>query len=112
MTVWITTNREILQEMGLPDHLTCLLRNLYAGMEATVRTGHGTTDWFQIGKEVHEGYILLPCLFNLCAELIIRNSGTSVGQTFLFSKREIENKKKSKTRFQGSPNYETNSMKS
>ena len=112
LTVWITTNCEKFLEMGLPDHLTCLLRDLYAGQEGTVRTRHGTTDWFQIGKEVHEGYILLPCLFNLCAELIIRNSGTSVGQTFLFSKREIENKKKSKTRFQGSPNYETNSMKS
>ena len=103
---------KILQEMGIPGHLTCLLRNLHAGQEATGTTRHGKTDWFQIGKAVHEGYILLPCLFNLCAELIIRNSGTSVGQTFLFSKREIENKKKSKTRFQGSPNYETNSMKS
>ena len=58
---------EILKEMGIPDHLTCLLRNLYAGQEATVRTGHGTTDWFQIGKGVHQGCILLPCLFNLNA---------------------------------------------
>ena len=56
--------------MGIPDHLTCLLRNLYAGQEATVRTGHGTTDWFQIGKRVHQGYILSPCLFNLYAEYI------------------------------------------
>ena len=60
--------------MGVPDHLTCLLRNLYAGQEATVRTGHGTTDWFQIGKEVHQGCILSPCLFNLYAEYIIRNA--------------------------------------
>ena len=57
---------EILQETGIPDHLTCLLRNLYAGQEATVKTGHGTTDWFQIGKGVHQGCILSPCLFNLC----------------------------------------------
>ena len=64
---------KILQEMGIPDHLTCLLRNLYAGQEATVRTGCGTTDWFQIGKGVHQGCILSPCLFNLYAEYIIRN---------------------------------------
>src|SRR5574339_402146 len=64
-----------LQEMGIPDHLTCLLRNLYAGQEATVRTGHGTTDWFQIGKGVHQGWILSPCLFNLYAEYIMRNAG-------------------------------------
>ena len=62
----------ILTEMGIPDHLTCLLRNLYAGQEATVRTGHGTTDWFQIGKAVQQGYILLLCLFNLYAEHIVR----------------------------------------
>ena len=66
---------KILQEMGIPDHLTCLLRNLYAGQEATVRTGHGTTDWFQIGKEVCQGCILLPWLFNLYAEYIMRNAG-------------------------------------
>ena len=66
---------KILQEMGIPDHLTCLLRNLYAGQEATVRTGHGTTDWFQIGKRVRLGYILSPCLFNLYAEYIMRNAG-------------------------------------
>jgi len=65
---------EILKEMGIPDHLTCLLRNLYAGQEATVRTGHGTTDWFQIGKGVHQGCILSPCLFNLYAEYIMRNA--------------------------------------
>ena len=67
--------RKILKEMGIPDHLTCLLRNLYAGQEATVRTGHGTTDWFQIGKKVHQGCILSPCLFNLNAEYIMRNTG-------------------------------------
>ena len=60
--------------MGIPDHLTCLLRNLYAGQEATVRTGHGTTDWFQIGKGVHQGCILSPCLFNFYAEYIMRNT--------------------------------------
>ena len=66
---------KILKEMGIPDHLTCLLRNLNAGQEATVRTGHGQTDWFQIGKGVHQGYILSPCLFNSYAENIIRNDG-------------------------------------
>ena len=60
--------------MGVPDHLTCLLRDLYAGQEATVRTGHGTTDWFQIGKGVHQGYIFSPCLFNLYAEYIMRKA--------------------------------------
>ena len=66
---------KILQEMGIPDHLTCLLRNLYASQEATVRTGHGTTDWFQLGKGVRQGCILSPCLFNLYAEYIMRNAG-------------------------------------
>ena len=66
---------KILKEMGIPDHLTCILRNLYAGQEATVRTGHGTTDWFQIGKGVRRGCILLPCLFNFYAEHIMRNAG-------------------------------------
>ena len=66
---------KILQEMGTPDHLTCLLRNLYAGQEATVRTGHGTTDWFQIRKGVCQGCILSPCLFNLYTEYIMRNAG-------------------------------------
>ena len=65
----------ILKEMGIPDHFTCLLQNLYAGQEATVRTGHGTIDRFQIGKGVHQGYILSPCLFNLYAEYIMRNAG-------------------------------------
>ena len=66
---------KILKEMGIPDHLTCLLRNLYAGQEATVRTGHGTTDWFQIRKWVRQGCILSPCLFNLYTEYIMRNAG-------------------------------------
>ena len=66
---------KILKKMGIPDHLTCLLRNLYAGQEATVRTGHGTTDWFQTGKGVRQGSILSPCLFNLYAEYIMRNAG-------------------------------------
>ena len=66
---------KILKEMGIPDHLTCLLRNLYAGQEATVRTGHGKTDWFQIGKGTCQGCILSPCLFNLYAEYIMRNAG-------------------------------------
>ena len=77
LTVWITTNWKIFQEMGIPDHL---LRNLYAGQEATVRTGHGTTDWFQIGKRVHQGCILSPCLFNLYAEYIMRNAGLEKAQ--------------------------------
>ena len=66
--------------MGIPDHLTCLLRNLYAGQEATVRTGHGPTDWFQIGKGVHQGCILSPCLFNFYAEYIMRNAGLDEAQ--------------------------------
>ena len=80
LTVWITTNWKILKEMGRPGHLTCLLRNLYAGQEATVRTGHGTTDWFQIGKGVHQGCILSPCSFNLYAEYIMRNAGLDEAQ--------------------------------
>ena len=71
---------KILKEMGIPDHLTCLLRNLYAGQEATVRTGYGKTDWFQIRKGVHQGCILSPCLFNLYAEYIIRNTGLEEAQ--------------------------------
>ena len=73
--MWITINWKILKEMGIPDHLTCLLRNLYSGQEATVRTGHGTTDWFQIGKGVRQGCILSPCLFNFYAEYIMRKAG-------------------------------------
>ena len=71
---------KIVKEMGIPDHLTCLLRNLYTGQEATVRTGHGTTDWFQIGKGVRQGCILFPCLFNLYAEYIMRNAGLEEAQ--------------------------------
>ena len=71
---------KILKEMGIPDHLTCLLRNLYAGQEATVRSGHGTTAWFQIGKGVRQGCILSPCLFNLYAEYIMRNAGLEEAQ--------------------------------
>ena len=71
---------KILKEIGIPDHLTCLLRNLYAGHEATVRRGHGTTDWFQIEKGVAQGYILSPCLFNLHAEYIMQNAGLDEAQ--------------------------------
>ena len=80
LTVWITINWKILKEVGIPDHLTCFLRNLYAGQEATVRTEYGTTDWFQRGKGVHQGCILSPCLFNLYAEYIIRNAGLEEAQ--------------------------------
>ena len=75
LTMWITTNWKVLQEMGIPNHLPCLLRNLYAGQEATVRTVRGTTDWFQIRKGVHQGCLLSPYLFNLYAEYIMRNAG-------------------------------------
>ena len=78
--------------MEIPDHLTCLLRNLYAGQEATVRTGHGTTHWFQIGKEVHQGCILSPCLFNLYSEYIMRNAGLEEAQAGIkIAKRNINN---------------------
>ena len=80
LTVWITTNSGKFLEMGIPDHLTCLLRNLNAGQEATVRAGHGTTDWFQIRKGVPQGCILSPCLFNLYAEYIMRNTGLEEAQ--------------------------------
>ena len=80
LTVWITTNWKILKEMGLPDHLTCLLRNQYTGQEATVRTGRETTDWFQIEKGVHQGFILSPCLFDLYAEYIMQNAGLDEAQ--------------------------------
>ena len=75
--------------MGIPDHLTCLLRNLYPGQEATVRTGHGTTDWFQIGKGIRQGCILSPCLFNLYAEYIMRNAGLEEAQAGIKIAREI-----------------------
>ena len=78
--------------MGIPDHLTCLLRNLYASQEATVRTGHGTTDWFQIGKAVHQGYILSPCLFNSYTEYIMRNAGLDEAQAEIkIAERNISN---------------------
>ena len=78
--------------MGIPGHLTCLLRNLYAGQEATVRTGHGTTDWFQIGKGVHQGYILSPYLFHLHAEYIMRNTGLEEAQPGIeIARRNINN---------------------
>ena len=78
--------------MGIPDHLTCLLRNLYAGQEATVRTGHGTADWFQTGKGIRQGCILSPCLFNLYAEYIVRNSGLEEAQAEIkIARRNINN---------------------
>ena len=80
------------EEMGIPDHLTCFLRNLYIGQEATVRTGHGTTDWFQIGKGVHQGCILSPCLFNLYAEYIMRNAGLEETQAGIKIARRNINK--------------------
>ena len=80
LTVWITINWKIMKETVIPDHLTCLLRNLYAGQEATVRTGHGTTGWFQIEKGVCQGCVLSPCLFNLHAEYIMRNAGLDEAQ--------------------------------
>ena len=90
--MWITTNWKILKEMGIPDHLTSLLRNLDAGQEATVRTGHETTDWFQIGKRVHQGCVLSPCLFNLYAEYIMRNARLDEAQAVIKSAgRNINN---------------------
>ena len=80
LVVWITLNWKIIQEMGIPDHLTCLLRNLYAGQEATVRSGHGTTDWLLIGKRVHQSCTLSSCLFNLYTEYIMRNAGLDEAQ--------------------------------
>ena len=83
---------EILKEMGIPDHLTCLLRNLYTGQEATVRTGRGTTDWFQIRKGVHQGCILSPCLFNFYAEHVMRNAGLDEAQAGIkIARRNINN---------------------
>ena len=92
-TVWINNKLwKILKEMGIPGHLTCFLRNLYAGQEATVRTGHGTTDWFQIGKGVHQVCILPPCLFNLYAEYIMRNVGLEEAQAGVeIARRNISN---------------------
>ena len=83
---------KILKEMGIPDHLTCLVRNLYAGQEATIRTGHETTDWFQIGKRVHQGCILSPCLFNSYAECIPKNAGLEEAQAGIkIAERNINN---------------------
>ena len=83
---------KILKEMGIPDHLTCLLKNLYAGQEATVRTGHGTTDWFRIGKGIHQGCILSPSLFNLNVEYIMRNAGLDEAQAGInIARRNINN---------------------
>ena len=92
LTVWITTNWKILKEMGIPDHLTYLLRNLYAGQETTVRTVHGTTDWFQIGKGEHQGCILSPCLYNLYAEYIMPNARLDEAQAGIkIARRNINN---------------------
>ena len=86
-SLWLCGLWKILQEVGIPDHLTCLLRNLYEGQEATVRTGHGTTDWFQIGKGVRQGYILLPCLFNFYAEYIMQNARMNEAQAGIMISR-------------------------
>ena len=93
LTVWITTNcGKFLKEMGIPDHQTCLLGNLYAGQEATVRTGLGTTDWFQIGKRVHKGCILSPCLFNIYVEHIMQNARLDEAQPGIkIARRNINN---------------------
>ena len=92
LTVWITANWKTLKEMEIPDHLTCLLRNLYADQEATVRTGCGTTDWFQIRKVVHQGCILPPCVFNLYAENITRNARLDEAQAVIkIAGRNINN---------------------
>ena len=90
LTVWITTNWKSLQETAIPDHLTCLLRNLYVGQEATVRTGHGTTNWSQTGKGVLQGCILSPCLFNLYSEYIMQNTRLDEAQVgIMISGRNI-----------------------
>ena len=92
LTVWFTTKWKVLKEMGIPDHLTCLMRNLYAGQEATVRTGHGTTDWFQIGKGVRQGCMSSPCLFNFYAEYLMRNAGLEEAQAgSKIARRNINN---------------------
>ena len=96
LTVWITKKKKKLwktfKEIRIPAHLTCLLRNLYAGQEATVRTTHGTTDWFQIGKGVRQGHILSPCLFNLYAEYIMRNAGLDEAKAVIkIAERNINN---------------------
>ena len=92
LTVWITTNWKILKVMGIPDHFTYLLRNQYAGQEATVRTGHGTRDWFQIAKGVRQGCILYLCLFTLYAECIMQNAGLYEAEAGIkIARRNINN---------------------
>ena len=92
LSPWLCKLWKILQEMEIPDHLTCLLRNLYAGQEATVRTGHGTKDWFQTRKGAHQGCILSPSLFNLYAEYIMRNAGLEEAQAGIkIARRNINN---------------------
>ena len=92
MIVWIIANWKILKEMGIPVHLTCLLRNVYAGQEATVRMGHGTIDWFQIRKGVHQGCMLSPCLFNVYAEYIMWNARVDEAQAGIkIARRNINN---------------------
>jgi len=92
LTVWITTNWKILQEMRIPDHLTCLLRNLYTDQETTVRIGHGTMNWIKIGRGVHQGCILSPCLFNSYTEYIMQNARLDVAQAEIkISGRNINN---------------------
>ena len=91
-TVCIITNWKILKEVGVPDHFTCLLKILYAGQEATVKTGHGTTDWFKIGEVIQQSYILSPCLFNIYAEYIMRNAGLREAQDGIkIARRNINN---------------------
>ena len=93
LTVWIKTNcGKFLKEIGISDHLTCLMRNLFAGQEATVRTGHGTADWFQIGKGVYQGCISSPCLFNLYADYLMRNARLEEAQAGIkIARRNINN---------------------
>ena len=92
LTVWITINWKILKEMGITDHPTCLLRNLYAGQETTVKTGRGTTHWFPIGEGICQGYMLSPCLFDLYADYIMRNAGLDKTQTGIkIARRNINN---------------------
>ena len=92
LTLWLTTNWKILKEIGIPDHLTCLLRNLYVSQEATVRIGPGTTDWFNTGKGVHQGCILSPCLFNWYTEYIMQNAGLDESQAGIkIDRRNINN---------------------
>ena len=108
--IWITTNWKILKEIGIPDHLTCLLRNLYAGQEATVRTGHGTIAWFQIGKGVRQGCILSPCFFSLYAEYIMRNAGLVEAEVRIKIRRNINNLRYSNDTFMSESEEELKSL--